>query len=181
VPHLPPGPSCPAKTRAYTLIELLIVIMVLGIASAVLIPSLGSTGVLRVQAAVRQIVADITVAQSEALAYQRGRAIIFDVETNSYKVVEVRSGEIDPDANLLSTVELSAASVYGDAKIVSASFDGDTTLIFDEIGAPTLSPGQSQPTATGVLTVEGSGNRFRIEIDGYTGRVIVRDMGPIAN
>lgn len=169
-----------AKRSAYTLIELLIVVTVLGIASAILIPSMGSTGVLRVQAAVRQIVSDITVAQSESLAFQRGRAIIFNTTTNSYQVVEVRGGQIDPVANLITEISLGSGAVYGDARITEATFDGDATLIFDELGAPTLSPGQSQPTATGILTIEGSGNRFRIEIDGYTGRVLVRDMGPIS-
>ena len=58
--------------KGFTLIELLIVVVLLGISSAVVIPSLGSTDVLRVQSTVRAIVASINIAQSDALAHQHG-------------------------------------------------------------------------------------------------------------
>src|SRR5205814_10625361 len=66
------------RVHAYTLIELIIVIAMLGLATAVVVPSIGSTDVLRVQSTVRTIVADINCAQSDALARQQGRAMVFD-------------------------------------------------------------------------------------------------------
>ncbi|MFN9974149.1 MAG: Tfp pilus assembly protein FimT/FimU, partial [Phycisphaerae bacterium] len=56
------------RRRGYTLVEVLIVVTVLGIAGAVAAPAFSQTGVLRVQAALRSIVADISEAQSDALA-----------------------------------------------------------------------------------------------------------------
>ena len=63
--------------RAYTLLEVLVVVTILGTAAAIVVPSMGSAGNLRVQTAVREVIADITFAQSDAVAYQTRRAIIF--------------------------------------------------------------------------------------------------------
>ena len=63
--------------RAFTLVELLIAVTVMGIAGALVIPSMSQVGALRGQTAVRTIVADITYAQSEALAHQRRYVIVF--------------------------------------------------------------------------------------------------------
>ena len=63
--------------RAYTLIELLIVIAILGISSALLIPRLVDADTFSIQAAVRSMVADLTYAQTDALAMQKIRRVQF--------------------------------------------------------------------------------------------------------
>lgn len=158
---------------AYTLIELLIVIVMLGIATAVVAPSLSSTDVLRVQAAVRSIVADLNVAQSEALARQQGRAIIFDIDNNSYSVVEVRGTTLNPASDTIQTVNLSGGRRFHDSRITEASFDGGNILYFDELGGPVNGPGSSTPSAGGSVTITGSGQIFTVNVEAYTGRVTV--------
>ena len=56
--------------RAYTLAELIIVVAILGLAGALLIPRLINADTFSVQAAVRSVIADITFAQTDALAMQ---------------------------------------------------------------------------------------------------------------
>ena len=68
--------------RAYTLIELLIVIAILGLSSALLIPRLVDAETFSVQAAVRSMVADVTFAQTDALAMQRIRRLQFLRDAN---------------------------------------------------------------------------------------------------
>src|SRR5690554_431827 len=63
------------RQRAYTLIELLLVVAILGLASAILIPQLANRDSMEVQAAVRQIIADLSFAQSDALAHQEYRRV----------------------------------------------------------------------------------------------------------
>lgn len=169
-----------SSARAFTLVELLIVITVLGIATAMVIPSMGSVGVLRVQAAVRTIVADVTQVQSEALAYQQGRAIVFDLESNSWSVVEVAGGELNPESDTLWTTAIKGKD-FGDSRISAADFDGDSTLIFDEMGAPVDAPQSTNSAATGTLTVTGSGQTFRITVEAYTGRVVVSSVSLTTN
>jgi len=167
------------RQRAYTLIELLIVITMMGIASAMVIPSMGSTDVLRVQAAVRSIVADINIAQSDALAHQQPRALIFDPITNSYVYIEVPGSTIEPSGNTIKLVTLSDRRRFHTSKIDSVTFDGGNTLIFDELGGPVADAGGNTPSAGGTIVVSGSGSVFNINVEAYTGRVsVVRVSGP---
>ncbi|MBL8761699.1 MAG: type II secretion system protein [Phycisphaerae bacterium] len=162
--------------RAYTLIELLIVILVLGIAAALIVPSMGGTGSLRVQAAVRTIVADLTETQSDALAFQKGRAIVFDPDTNSYSMVDVNGAELDVENDLIRRTVIQGAE-FGDARIASVDCDDDTTLVFDEMGSPVQEPMGSDPAANGKIVVQGSGQEFTITIEAYTGRITVARTG----
>jgi general secretion pathway protein H len=165
--------------RGYTLIELLIVITILGIAGALVLPALGQTNVLRVQAAVRTIIADINFAQSDALARQASRAIVFDVEHNTYSVLEVHGQTLNPETDTIQKTNLNLANIYHDTRLVSAAFDGTNTIVFDELGGPVAGPGSSTPGTGGSIVVSGSGAQFRINVEAYTGRTsVVRLSGP---
>lgn len=158
--------------RGYTLVEVLIVVTVLGIAASMAAPAFSQTGVLRVQAALRSIVADINEAQADALAMQQSRAVIFDAASTSYTVVRVPGTTIDPVADALFTTHV-GGSRYGEARFASVSFNSGSTLIFDEMGSPVSAAGGSTPANEGSLEVTGSGQRFRIAVQPYTGRVVV--------
>ncbi len=165
--------------RAYTLVELLVVVALLGIASAMVIPQVGSTDILRVQSTVRAIVSDINFAQSDALARQQGRAIIFDTAGNTYSIVEVKSGVLHPETDTIQTTNLNNSHKFHDSRIESAVFDGDNVLVFDELGGTVTSPNSSTPSAGGTIIISGSGSRFQITVEAYTGRVTVaRISGP---
>ena len=137
----PTAHPLPRPCHGYTLIEVLLVIVLMGLASALVVPSLGTTDVLRVQAAVRTIVSDLNFAQSDALARQRGRAIVFDIPHNSYSIVEVRGATLNPVVDTVYTVKLSNTRKFNDAQLVSAVFDsGSNTLVYDELGGPVTAP-----------------------------------------
>jgi type II secretory pathway pseudopilin PulG len=162
------------------LIEVLLVIVMMGIASALVVPSLGTTDVLRIQSSVRTIVSDLNFAQSDALARQRGRAIVFDIPHNSYSIVEVHGSTLNPATDTIYTVSLSNTRKFNDAQLVSATFDGGSnTLVYDELGGPVTAPGSSTPGNGGTIVVTGSRSRFNIMVEPYTGRVTVtRISGP---
>lgn len=168
-----------ARRRGFTLLELLAVVAILGIAAALLIPSMSNTGILRVQAAVRTIVSDITFAQSDAVAFQERRAIVFDIENSSYRIVQVPGSTIDIEHNTLYDPSREGGlfvvnfndAVFGGARITNASFDAGTTLIFDALGGPVADAAGDEPSAGGSITVVGSGSTFQIAIEAFTGRV----------
>lgn len=160
--------------RAYTLVELLIVVAILGLMAGLIGPSMRSTGVLRVQAAVRTLVADITEAQSEALAFQRGRAIVFYPDENRWRIVEINGPVLDPDLDMIRETKMEQGGDFGDSKLVSADFDGDTVLVFDEMGGPVTTPGGNTPSSNGVIRVTGSEQVFEVTVEAYTGRVRVK-------
>ncbi len=167
------------RSRAYTLIEILIVIVLMGIASALVIPSLKSTDTLRVQSTVRAIVADINFAQSDALARQQGRAMIFDSVNNKYSIVEVHGATLHPETDTIYEVGLSDERRFHSSTLTSAQFDGTNMLVFDELGGPVAGPGSSTPGNGGTINITGSGSSFLINVEPYTGRVsVVRQSAP---
>lgn len=187
------------RAGGFTLIELLIVVTVLGIAGVLVIPAMARVGVLRIQAAVRTVVSDITFVQSDALAYQGRRVVVFgrvvrwdeandqweSVEGNGYTVFAPPPGAttIDPMATTDVAFDPSDpdrlysrdfdADRYAAAQIQNADFDGDAWLIFDEIGGPVTSVSGDTPSAGGSVEVAGPDSLFDISIEPYTGQVVV--------
>ncbi len=164
---------------AYTLVEMLVVVAILGISSAIVIPSVGQAGSFRAQSAVRAIVSDLTFAQSDAMAFQSGRAIVFDVDENKYVICAVNGADVDPETDALYDPQRASGFMdldlddgqYGGATLESVDIDGGTMLIFDEQGAPVAAPLSNTPSSGGTITIVGQGVRYTISIDGFTGHI----------
>src|SRR5690606_19368519 len=120
------------KRSAFTLVEMLVVIVILGIAGALVIPAMGSTGVLRVQGAVRTIVSDMTFMQADAVAFQEKRAMVFDVDNSSYRIVAIPGSAIDvantlykadgPNREYVVDLRPDADGPFGDSRIAAVDF-----------------------------------------------------------
>jgi prepilin-type N-terminal cleavage/methylation domain-containing protein len=167
------------RRRAYTLVEMLIVVAILGIASAIVIPSVGQAGTLRGQSSVRAVVADLAFAQSDAMAFQSGRAVVFDVEENRYVVCAVNGASVDPETDALYDqsrvggimgIDLDD-ELFGQARLESVDIDGGTMLVFDEMGAPVNAPLSNSPSSGGIITIVCEDQRYTIVIDGFTGHI----------
>ena len=166
--------------RGYTLLEILVVVTVMGIAGAMVIPSMDQAGVLRTQGAVRSVVSDIMFAQGDAVAAQQARAVIFDTATNSYRVCAVLGSTIDIDNDVLFDhygggnryiVDLDHAE-FGTTFMTGATFDGTgNVLVFDEMGAPVIAVGESTPSSGGNVTIRGQFHDFDIRVESFTGRI----------
>lgn len=179
--------------RAFTLVELLVVIAILGIASAVLIPSLDSVGSLRVQTAIRTIVSDITFAQSDAIAFQQRRQVLFDPQDNSYRLIQVLGARADARTSTMYNPDLPGGQYiqrlgtehFGGVRITSVEFNGsssDHALTFDEMGMPLAGVSSTEAGTGGTVRLEvpGPGGIPRsvhdIIVDAFTGRVTVREV-----
>lgn len=182
------------RRRGFTLVEMLIVVVLLGIAGAMVIPAMGSVGVLRIQAAVRTLVSDITFAQADAIAFQQRRAIVFDApvsETdtqtprgNSYSVVQVLGGAINRTTGTLYDPSREGGRLfqsfqddrYGGATIWFAGFDNSNTLIFDELGSPAAATTGDAAGGGGNVRIMGPDEMFDIVVEPFTGRVTTRRL-----
>ncbi|MFT3684601.1 MAG: prepilin-type N-terminal cleavage/methylation domain-containing protein [Phycisphaerales bacterium] len=187
--HLAPSSSPRRCTRparglrpAFTLIEVLVTVAILAVAAAMVIPAMGTTGVLKVQGAIRQIVSDITFAQSDAIAQQQGRAVKFDTATNSYRLIQVIGSTVD-NANTLYDpsrtggrylVSLSNGD-FGGATIASTTLTGNT-LIFDDMGTPVTAAGGNTPSTGGKIVLMSADARHEILVEAYTGRTTIRKV-----
>ena len=73
---------------AFTLVEILIVVVIMGIAGALVVPQLSNAGQMTIQAAARMAIADVLYAQGEAVARQSVYKVVFDVDGNSYQLTD---------------------------------------------------------------------------------------------
>lgn len=183
--------------RAYTLIELLLIVTLLGIAGALVIPSMSSSSVLRIQATVRTLVSDMTFMQADAMAYQSRRIMVFGqvaqwnaasstweiVEGNGYTVYAVPTGVTVLDLNSMWMDDPSDSTrpfsrdfndtKYGGGRIANPAFNGDERLIFDELGGPVAAIDSDDPGMSGTVEIVGEDRRFLVTVEAYTGRVTV--------
>jgi prepilin-type N-terminal cleavage/methylation domain-containing protein len=195
--------SCPcgrlaSPQRGYTLIELLIVVAVMGLAGALLVPVLGDRGDFDVQGATRRLVADMTFAQSDALANQEHRRLVFlpDPEEEGqfigWAIVELRESELgfefDPDTATYVNDPLAPAGQvgsyivnlkdderFGDAVIASVDIDsGSTFITYDELGGTVTAA--NAPGTGGEIVIRGGSSTYRITVNGITGKLSVEDI-----
>ncbi|MDI9404039.1 MAG: type II secretion system protein [Limnohabitans sp.] len=187
-----PARHTPANSimrRAYTLIEVLIVVAILGLAAAVLVPSMSGRGDFDTQAAVRALIADITFAQSDALANQEFRRVHFYEDGSGWCLVRVDEAEFsapfDPStadyvhdplqgatAGGAYAVRFTDGGRYASVRIMGVSIDGGgRDLTFDELGGTVASGGL--PGTGGTLILRSPDAAYRVEISALTGKVRV--------
>lgn len=159
-------------------------VTIMGLLGAMVVPNLSVASSMRAQSAVRTIVSDITFLQTDAMAFQRGRAIVFSVDDNDYRAVEVNGAVLDPVNDLFADTSRPGGYLvqslgdpdFGGARLTTVNFDGGSTLIFDEMGAPVTAPGGTTPSSGGRIEIQGATEGYWIEIDGFTGHVTTGKM-----
>lgn len=157
-----------SRRAAFTLIEVLIVVTIIGLASAVIVPHMLSAGTLGVQSATRIVVADMMFAQNDAMAQQAGRQIMFDVAGNGYRLADAGGTTLSADwmggVSENYAVDFDDDARFAGVAIRSADFGGDAVIQFDDLGAP---------DSGGTVELEFNDHRFRITVAEFTGRITV--------
>ena len=161
----------------FTLVEILIVVTIIGIAGAVVVPQMTRTGSLTIQAAGRIIIADLLVAQNEAIANQATRQVVFDLANNRYRIADGDGKTIgmnwkSGDASAGNYVtDFEDDSRFEGVKIINAAFGGDSAIEFDALGGP---------DTNGFIDIQyGTGSdmvQYRIKIAPLTGRVTIAPL-----
>lgn len=181
-PHTQRPGSLRHSRHAFTLIEVLVTVAILAIAAAMVIPAMGTTGVLKVQGAIRQIVSDITFAQADAISLQQGRAVRFDPGSNSYRVIQVIGSTVDNSNTLYDPSRPGGRFVvslnngdFGGATVASTTLSNNT-LIFDDMGTPVTTAGGNTPSTGGKIVIITADSRHEVLIEAYTGRTTIRKV-----
>ena len=153
--------------RAFTLVEVLVVITIIGLAAAIVVPSMLQSGTLGVQAAARMILSDILYAQNDAIARQATRIVVFDPAHNTYQITDANGQVIAAAVPGTYVVNLTQDGRFGGVSLAAADFAGTTSLSFDALGGP---------QAGGSVEVTGGAARYRIQVAAVTGRVTVQNI-----
>lgn len=175
--------------RGYTLIEVLIVVTILGLAGSLLVPYLSSKGDFDTQSAVRTLIADISFAQSDALANQGFRSIYFYPDGTGWCLVRATEdavgSEFDPATAdyvydpLASNAERGAYIVnlrdrqaFSSVRVTSVDLDGGKRVMtFDELGGTIASGGI--PGTGGKVILTSPQASYQLDIAPVTGKVRV--------
>jgi type II secretory pathway pseudopilin PulG len=189
------SPSRTTSARSYTLIELIMVMAVLALAAALLVPSLIGRDSLTVQAAVRLIIADLSFAQTDALANQEFRRIVFYADGRGYCLIRV------PDEGWVTPADLEDPTVdyvydplgnmgryivdfvederFEGVMITSADIEGLSLnlrpeITYDQLGGTVNSLGG--PGVGGNIVVSFGDESYRVDISAFTGKLTVTQL-----
>lgn len=152
----------------FTLIEVLVTVIVLGIAAAMVVPTMLDTGTLSIQGAARRVVADILMAQNEAIAQRREMRLVFDPAGDRYGLFDANGQPVgmawQKDGY---RVDFSQKQSFDGVRMRSADFAGGTVLSFDELGTPSNG---------GTIEIVSGETAYRIRVTPFTGRVTVEPI-----
>lgn len=179
------------QRAAFTLAEILVVVVILGIISAVIVPKLGAHDDLTLAAAARTLTADLMYVQNLSISTQTMHVVRFDTANNKYTIFKYTS----PSTEATLTHPLQAqpyVQQYGSTNVqmkkmvlTSATFtglDATYTLInsvgFDELGTPYVYDSSKSPRTnemvSGSIVLTCGANTSTISIDRYTGEIKVQ-------
>jgi prepilin-type N-terminal cleavage/methylation domain-containing protein len=167
----------------FTLIEILCVVVILGIASAIIIPQIGSRDDLNSAAAARVLMSDLMYAQNRAIAMQKKHFVVFNGQTYT---IESRNTDVSALFTVTQPITKDpyivtfgqANTPLANSSLSSPTFGSSTTVAFDEMGSPyaynsasnTLTP----LSAAGTINVTCGAKTLRISIEPYTGEATVQ-------
>lgn len=185
-------PNTP-RHHGYTLLELLIVASLLGLAGALLVPYMNRRSTLETQAAVRMVIVDLNFAQADALANQEYRRVHFFEDGSGYAILRVNQANFDHSFDpetadyLYDPLGRAGAQQYyitnftedkrfAGVRIGQVKIDGDNPYItYDQLGG-TVRAGGATPGTGGSIIVTSEEATYRINIAPFTGKLTVEQV-----
>jgi prepilin-type N-terminal cleavage/methylation domain-containing protein len=169
--------------RGFTLIEILVVVVILGFASAIILPQIGSRDDLKAAAAARVIIADLTYAQNRAISTQQTQYVRFELDKNpqvyslgpSTVLTQFTQNPISKD-NYIRTFGAGGTPGLEEVSLVDAStsFDGAKILAFDALGQPwSVSADATALLSSGQIVVQCGKEKLTLTVEPFTGEITI--------
>jgi prepilin-type N-terminal cleavage/methylation domain-containing protein len=160
-------------TKGFTFIEILIVVVIIGIAAMIAVPMMSSAASIQIRSAANMIAADLEYAKSMAISRGQNFSVVFDKYAESYSIK-------DQDDSIIAhpvkkgfpyTVDFKSDSRLGQVDIVDADFDGTSQIKFDYLGSPYN--GDSSALNSGIITLQAGGITRIVKVEPVTGYISI--------
>jgi len=154
-----------ATGGGFSLLEVLIVVVILAIASMIAVPMFSSAATLQLDSAVNMIASDLEYAKSLAISRSQDYTVVFDVPANRYQI-EDQSGNVlpHPVKKGFSYVVDLATEGLGKVSLVEVNFGGTSQVKFDCLGSPDNG---------GTIRLQAAGVERIVTVEPVTGYVTI--------
>ena len=159
----------------FTLVEIIVVVVILGIAALIAVPMLSSAADMQVRAAANRLAADLDYAKGLAVTHQKNYSVVFYPASESYDIRETVSDTIVDNPVRPGTqyvVNFANDSNMSRVNIVSTDLDSDT-VTFDYLGSPYSGAGTTTPLNSGVITLQAEAFSMTVNVEPMTGYVTI--------
>ncbi len=177
-----PGPHKdrrPARqtARAFTIVEIMIVVVILGFIAMAAIPMMSSASSVQIKTAANLIAADLEYAKSMAISRGNSYTVVFDKWNETYQI-EDSSGNIIPHPVHKGTnyvVDFTADHRLDKVNISAVNFDpGSTqTVTFDSLGSPYSGTTTANDLNVGTVTLTVDGRTITVNVEPVTGYITI--------
>jgi prepilin-type N-terminal cleavage/methylation domain-containing protein len=163
------------RPRAFTLIEILAVIVILAIAAMIAIPAFSGASEMQMRAAADKLAADIEYAKSLAVTTQKPHRVTFDTVLHKYEIREMSADAVinDPVRKTPFVVQYTQDSRLSSVTIQSATFGTGSAVEFSSTGTPEDAGGTALGTA-GTVVLEAKGQTITVKVEPVTGYVTIQ-------
>jgi prepilin-type N-terminal cleavage/methylation domain-containing protein len=159
---------------AFTLVEVIIVLMIIGIIAAVAIPLYTSAASMQLKTAADMIACDLEYAKSMAMSTGKNYSVVFNTITESYRINDANNQVIPHPVHIGANyiVSFTTDNRLNKVNIVTAVFGSTTTVKFDYLGTPCDGAGAALNN-NGTVMLRAGGNTLTVKVEPVTGYVSI--------
>jgi len=159
--------------RAFTIIEILIVVALLAIAGMMVVPMMSSAASIQIESAANMIAADLDYAKSMAISRGQNFSVAFDKTTETYQIKD-QAGNVIPHPvkkGFNYVIDFRNDRRLNRVDIFDANFDGTSEVKFDYLGSPYNGSGAA--LNSGVISLKAAGVTKTIRVEPVTGYISI--------
>jgi prepilin-type N-terminal cleavage/methylation domain-containing protein len=170
-----------SKAGGFTMVEIIVVVVILGIAAMMAVPMLSSAADMQARAAADRIASDLDYAKGLAVTHQTPYTVVFSPSGDSYDIRVTStdtlvSNPVRPSENYL--VDFSTDSRLNRVDITDADFDSDAdnAITFDYLGSPHSGKLANSPLTSGDtarITLVAEDFTLYVDVEPITGYVTI--------
>lgn len=153
--------------RGFTLIEIVIMVVIIAIAALTAVPMMSSAASMQIRSAANMITADIEYAKSMAISRGQDFSVVFDENTDSYRIE-------DQDSNVIPhpvkkgfdyAIDFQNDSRLNKVDITNIDFNTTNRVQFNCLGSPDYG---------GTISLDADGTTVTITVEPVTGFISVQ-------